>query len=264
MGDLHDGRPLGVELREQLHDLAALAGVQVAGRLVGQNQLRLGDQGARHPDELLLAPRQLARVEVFLAHDLEPVEGVGHEALPFGPGHVAVRQRHVEVLGDGEVVEQVVALEDEPDVGAAERLPVLGPQAVDGLAEEVVLAGPRRVVHPQNVEQGRLAGAGRPHDGDELARGDVEGDAAQDERAADAVAEALFDVAQGEQGFGHGHYGSRSPTAIVRAGRASGASVSPGRRTTTVRYPVADGSRCTSTRASGSAMIQYSGMPWRA
>ena len=37
----------------------------------------------------------------------------------------------------------------------------------------------RRVEPAGEREQGRLAGAGRPHDGDELAGGDREGDAAQ-------------------------------------------------------------------------------------
>src|SRR5690348_5226338 len=50
---LNDRRALGVEALEQLHDLAALARVQVAGRLVGENQLRLGDHGARDTNKLL-------------------------------------------------------------------------------------------------------------------------------------------------------------------------------------------------------------------
>ena len=37
------------------------------------------------------------------------------------------------------------------------------------LAEEAVGAGRRLVEHAHDVEQGRLAGAARPHDGDELA-----------------------------------------------------------------------------------------------
>src|ERR1019366_9322137 len=51
---LHDGRALAVQLLEQLHDLLSLAGVQVAGRLVRQNQLGMGDHGARHRYQLLL------------------------------------------------------------------------------------------------------------------------------------------------------------------------------------------------------------------
>ena len=77
-------------------------------------------------------------------------------------------------------------------------------QPVHRLVDEVVLAGPRAVVHAEDVEQRRLAGARRPHDRDELALLDVEVDAAQDVGAADAVRVRLLDVAQRDehlQGF---------------------------------------------------------------
>jgi hypothetical protein len=55
MRDLHDRGAFAVELLEELHDFLALVGVQVAGRLVREDQLRIGDDGARDADELLLA-----------------------------------------------------------------------------------------------------------------------------------------------------------------------------------------------------------------
>src|SRR3954462_2800761 len=55
--DLDDRRAFVVQLLEQLHDLAALARVQVAGGFVGQNELGLGDHGPRDADELLLTAR---------------------------------------------------------------------------------------------------------------------------------------------------------------------------------------------------------------
>src|SRR5438105_7052688 len=66
VGDLDDGRPLLVEAPEQLHDLASLVGVEVARRLVGQDDLGVRHHRARHAHELLLAARELARVEVLL------------------------------------------------------------------------------------------------------------------------------------------------------------------------------------------------------
>ena len=51
---------------------------------------------------------------------------------------------------------------------------ILGAELVHRLIEEVVLAGPRAVVHADDVQQRRLAGARRPHDRDELAFLDVE------------------------------------------------------------------------------------------
>src|SRR5688572_30302302 len=56
--DLDDGRAFLVQLREDLHDRARLRGVQVAGRLVGEDEPRLRDHRARHAHQLLLAARQ--------------------------------------------------------------------------------------------------------------------------------------------------------------------------------------------------------------
>ena len=70
---------------------------------------------------------------------------------------------------------------------------------MDRLVHEVVLAGPRAVVHAEDVQQRRLAGARRPHDRDELAFLDVDVDAAQHVGAADAVRVRLLDVAQRDQ-----------------------------------------------------------------
>ena len=86
-------------------------------------------------------------------------------------------------------------------------------QAVDRLIHEVVLAGPGRVVHAENVQERRLAGARRPHDRDELAILDVEIDAAQHVGASDAVGKGLFDVPERNQHSDTGgRVGSTDPT----------------------------------------------------
>jgi hypothetical protein len=78
--------------------------MEISGGLVGEEQLRVGDQGPRHADELLLAARKLIRKEVLLADDLEAVERVRDERGALGAFDVPIRERDVEVLGDGEVV----------------------------------------------------------------------------------------------------------------------------------------------------------------
>jgi hypothetical protein len=75
------------------------------------------------------------------------------------PLHVAVGERHVEVLVDREVIDQVVALEHEADVRLLQLRPFLFPEQVDRLAVQVVFAGPGRVVHSDDVEQRGFAGA---------------------------------------------------------------------------------------------------------
>src|SRR5262245_54341309 len=67
--DLDDRHALGVERLEEAHDLAPLVGVEVAGRLVGEQQLGFRDERPGDADELLLAARELVREEVLLPHD---------------------------------------------------------------------------------------------------------------------------------------------------------------------------------------------------
>jgi hypothetical protein len=68
VGDHHHGDALvAVEGGQQVHDLAAAGGVEVAGGLVGEEQRGPGDQrpGDRHP--LLLAAGELGRAVVLPA-----------------------------------------------------------------------------------------------------------------------------------------------------------------------------------------------------
>ena len=158
--------------------------------------LRAGDHGSGDADELLLTAGQLTRIEIFLADDLKAIEHVGDQRLAILPGDVAVRERHLEVLVDRQVVQQVVALEDEADVALVQLGPLLGRQPMHGLTEKVVLAGPRRVVHAEDVEQRRLAGARRSHDRDELARLNGQRDASQHEDLTAALRIRLVEVPQ--------------------------------------------------------------------
>src|SRR5215217_3979398 len=196
---LDDRRSPLVQFAEQLHDLLALAGVQVARRLVGEDYLRIGDDRPRHRDELLLTARQLIRVEILLPHDRELVEDVADHALALRLLDVAVGERDVEILVDREMVEQVVALKDEADVLLVQLGPIFRGELVHRLIEEVILAGPGTVVHPDDVQERRFAGPRRPHDRDELPLFHIDVDAAQHVTAARAVGIRLLDVAQPDE-----------------------------------------------------------------
>ena len=56
-----------LEALEYAHDFDREAGIEIAGGLVGDQQLRLADDGARDADALLLADRQLERRGTFAA-----------------------------------------------------------------------------------------------------------------------------------------------------------------------------------------------------
>ena len=54
VGYHHDGGSLGIQFLQQVHDLLAVLGVEVTGRLIGEDQLRTGHYGAGDGDALLL------------------------------------------------------------------------------------------------------------------------------------------------------------------------------------------------------------------
>ena len=53
---------VGIELAQQFHHRLAVLGIQVARRLVGQQDRRITRNGPRDGDTLLLAATQLCRV----------------------------------------------------------------------------------------------------------------------------------------------------------------------------------------------------------
>ena len=97
VGDEHDGAPGPVQLVQHAQHVGAGARVQVAGGLVGQQQVGLGHQRAGHRDPLLLPPGQLGGQvvdPVSQAHLLEGLHGPRLAGLAVHPG-VDQRQLHV-------------------------------------------------------------------------------------------------------------------------------------------------------------------------
>ena len=74
---------------------------------------------------------------------------------------------------------------------------------MNGVVGQIVFAGPGAVVHAEQMQQRRLAGARRPHDGDELAFLHFRVDAAQHKRLGRTVLEILLHVPQNDQGGTH-------------------------------------------------------------
>src|SRR5215472_6297157 len=173
VGD-HDDRlaELAHAPAEQVQDLRTGPGVEVAGRLVGEDDLRSADQRPRDGDPLLLPAGQLGgavpqpRAQANRVHDGAEPGLVGRAARDI--------QREGDVVPRGERGQQVVGLEDEADVVAAQPgQPPLRQRGDLGAADPhlpaVGAVQPRHAVH----ERG-LAGPGRSHDGGERAEADLQ------------------------------------------------------------------------------------------
>src|SRR4030095_274888 len=143
--------------------------MKVAGRFVGQDQFRTGNDRARNADELLLAAGKLARVKVLLCDDLKFIERVCADRGPLVATDFSIRERDLEIFVNRQIVEQMVLLKNKTDMLVAEGGTFLGFQMMNGGVVEKIFPGPAVIVASEKVKERRFAGARRPHHGNELA-----------------------------------------------------------------------------------------------
>jgi hypothetical protein len=174
--DLDDRRAFIIELLKHLHDLFALARMEISGRFVSQNDPGVRYHCTRYPDQLLLTTGELTGKKVLLSHDLKSIKGVANDRLAVLFADVAIRQRQFEILGHCLIVEEVIALENETDVAVSQSGALLWVELVYGFFVKEVFPTPGLVVHSEDVQQSGLAGAGWTHDRDKLTLLNIEVD----------------------------------------------------------------------------------------
>ena len=76
-----DRRAARVDLTEQIHDLERQIGIEIAGRLVREHELRIVDERARDRDPLLLAARQLLGQRIHPVLQADPLQHLKRLAL---------------------------------------------------------------------------------------------------------------------------------------------------------------------------------------
>ena len=166
----------GVEERENLR---AVPRVEVARRLVGEQEPgagyeRPGDRGPLH-----LAAGELVGMRGAPVGEVHPLEEVGG-ALP-GVCSTVEQARHLHVLLDRQVRQEVEELENDADVTApVERALPIGKMG-DVPAADADRSGSRRVDPRDEVKESRLSAARRSDDGEELARGNRQVDGVERE-----------------------------------------------------------------------------------
>ena len=169
----HDDRlaVLAIERLQQLEDLVAGLAIEVAGRLVAEQQRRVGDDRARDADALLLAAGELARVVLRAVGQADDLERDRRARLRRSRlRQLREQQRQLDVALGGQHRQQVVELEDEADVlraplrqrAAAERRSISHAGDLDRAARRLIEAA-------HQIEQRRLARSGRPHQRQKIA-----------------------------------------------------------------------------------------------
>jgi hypothetical protein len=177
-----DRRALVVQLMQQLQDLLAGPGIQVARGLVGQDDGRVVDQcpGDGHP--LLLSARQLVGPVMHPLAQSHRFEGSDRAFVALSVGQriaAVVQQRQQHVFGRGQPGQQVVRLEDEADLAVPHAGQLVLAQPADVLPIQHVRAAGRAVQAAQDVHQRGLARAGGSHDGEEFTLFDGQVDPSQ-------------------------------------------------------------------------------------
>src|SRR6195952_1026956 len=174
VGGHQDGRAGPVDPVEQLHDADAGVGIEVAGGLVGDQDLRPVHERARDRHTLLLAAGKLVRHPLALAAEPDELEGLWHDLVDVRPRLADHLERERDVLRHGLVGQQPEVLEDGADLAAQGRdLPAA--EAVEVLAcdEDMPLRRTRLTQH--EPQERRLPGVGLADQEDEIALGDVSG-----------------------------------------------------------------------------------------
>src|SRR5438477_4978845 len=194
----HDDRLLVfvVEPLQQGEHFAGRLCVEIASRLVGEQERRVGDYGARDGHSLLLPAGELARVVLLAVAEGDDPERRHHVIAALLFRQVREQQRQFDVLERGQDGNQVVQLKDESDVPCApcgER--ALRETADLGLADaNGATSGP--IDSGKQVEQRRLARTRRSHQTKKIPLGHADRHALE-HRNLDCVAPIGFgDVAE--------------------------------------------------------------------
>ena len=154
-----------VQLAERIEDSCAAGLVQIAGRLVGQQQPGLRHQGPgdRHP--LHLPPRQLPRLVVQPAAQAKPLQQICGPLFrlaphpPPGRHAIAHQQRCQHIFQRVELREEMVGLKNHADVGVAQPVAAGTGKIIDAFTGEMHFTGIGRIKQPHQVQKRALARA---------------------------------------------------------------------------------------------------------
>ena len=214
VGDHEDGLAEAlVEVAEEIEDDVGIFGVEIAGGLVGEEDGGTVDDGAGDGDALLLATGECAGLMLHTGFDAEHVQDF-FELSVEGDGAGGDVTYDLDVLLGGEGGEQVVLLEDEAYGAFAEVVTL----RVGHLREVATVdgdgAGGWRGEAAEDVEEGRLAGAGGADDGEEFTACNLKVDPLQGIDADFADAEGFGERADLDDGGVEGERGQGLEIAV--------------------------------------------------
>ena len=121
MGDDQNRCAHGVDLGQKLDDLVGKLGVDVAGRLVGDDDLGIIDQRARQTDALLLTARKLRGLVLHLVLQAHQIEHIRHALFDRGSGFSDRAHRESDVIEDVHLFDESEVLKNDAHMAAQIR-----------------------------------------------------------------------------------------------------------------------------------------------
>ncbi len=160
---------LAVHLLQQFVQRLGGVLVQIARRLVGQQERRPHDERAGNGDALLLAARQHPGPVLQPLGQPDTLEEAAGSLATLGGALPRDSERHLGVLDGRKLGQQVMKLKDEPDVPVAKCHQRLVGEAGEIHLVDADRAGIRRFEPAEDVEKRAFADARRSHDGHHVA-----------------------------------------------------------------------------------------------
>ncbi len=206
VGHDHEGRSrLAVEREQQVRHRAPSLAIEIAGRLVREEQPRAAGERARDADPLLLAAGELRGIVIHAGSEAHPREQIAGARVRLGLRRAIGQEleRHEHVLESGERRYQMKTLEHEAHALGAQRGPGVLVEVVERHAVEADTPLTGAIETGEQPEERRLAAPRGPEHGDDLAGGDVEVHAFEDgeRRAPSGTAIALGEIPGDDHGM---------------------------------------------------------------
>src|SRR5512139_309479 len=151
--------------------------VEIAGGFIGHQQGRVRDQGPRDGHPLLLASGELTGMVIHAIREVDQPQHRPHMVPALPTGEVGQNERQLYVLEGGEDRDQIIELEDEPDMRGAPGGELRFGQTGDVDVPHGDRAGVGPVQTRNEIQQGALAGARRAHERQEFPLDDGQRDA---------------------------------------------------------------------------------------
>ena len=165
----HDDEAVLGDVLQDIHHLHARLAVERAGRLVGEQNVRIVDERPRDGDTLHLAARHLVRLFVELVAKAHALKRPDRALAALALAHTRERERQLHVAQYRLVRNEVIALEDKADGVVAVAVPVGVGKVLRRLAVDDEIAARIVVETADDVEHRCLAAARMAEDGDKLA-----------------------------------------------------------------------------------------------